>query len=335
MSKASSLTVVVPRLLERMHSEAATSRDDSCVALLAGRGDIAHRWQALDVEHARLQPWQRGLLAALRLDEQTHPSAPLTAAGLNPTNECVDWLHAEPIHLAAGLNEVALVPLRPELELDDQERAALTPVLGEHVAAEGLTLLPCPRGWLIGAPSAFDVRTVTPAFAARHEWNAVLPQGPGAPRIRRVMTEVQMLLHEHPVNAARATRGLPIVNSLWLWGSGPSSVQDAVRPPICAGSNAYLRGLCARAGWPAPLEPRSLDSVLEHARGDAALVCVLDALEPAQFEREWLVPLVGALKADRFARLELVLDEWLLTIDRWRLRRFWRRPLPLAAWAAA
>lgn len=335
MSKASSLTVVVPRLLERLHSESAPLADDSCVALLAGRGDIARRWQAADVEDARLKPWQRGLLAMLQLDAKCHPSAPLTALGLRAASECVDWLHAEPIHLAAGLNEVALVPLRPELELSDRERDAMTAVLREHAAAEGWTLQPSARAWLIGSPRAFDVRTVTPEFAARHEWNAVLPQGPEASRIRRMMTELQMLLHEHPANATRAARGTPAVNSLWLWGNGAARPQREVRPPVCVGMNDYLRGICALNGWPTPHEPTSVDAVLASAQAGEAIVCVLEDAEPARFEREWLVPFVAALKRERIERLELVLDEWLLTIDRWRLRRFWRRPLPLAAWAAA
>lgn len=335
MSKAPSLTVVVPRLLERLQSESAPLAEDSCVALLAGRGDIARRWNATEAEQARLAPWQRGLLASLGLDERRYPSAPLTRFGRQSNSDHVDWLHAEPIHLAAGLNEVALVPLRPDAELDDAERDAMTAALRDHVAAEGWTLQPCAHAWLIGSPREFDVRTVTPAFAARHEWNAVLPQGREAARIRRVMTELQMLLHEHPVNEARAARGVPTVNSLWLWGNGTTAPQPDVHPPKCVGTNDYLRGICVRNGWPTPEAPTSVDAILAAARASESVVCVLDDIEPLPFERNWLAPCVAALKRDRLDRLELVLDDWLLTIDRWRLRRFWRRPLPLAAWVAA
>ena len=38
--------------------------------------------------------------------------------------------------------------------------------------------------------------------------------------VRMLLNEVQVLLHQHPLNAARQTRGLPPVNSVWFWGAG-------------------------------------------------------------------------------------------------------------------
>ena len=35
-------------------------------------------------------------------------------------------------------------------------------------------------------------------------------------RVRRLQSEVQMLLHTHPLNAAREDRGDLTVNSFWL-----------------------------------------------------------------------------------------------------------------------
>jgi hypothetical protein len=40
------------------------------------------------------------------------------------------------------------------------------------------------------------------------------------------MTEMQMMLHEHPVNQSREARGEPAVNGTWFWGGGvmPKSI---------------------------------------------------------------------------------------------------------------
>jgi hypothetical protein len=338
MSQFSSLTVIVPRLLERLRSAStpAPSVNDSLLAQLAGRGDIARRWRATQTQQARLLPWQRGLLATLRLDEARYASGPVCAVGQDSEHDGVDWLHAEPIHLAAGLNEVTLVPLEPDFRLTAHERDALTSVLAVHVAADGWVLRPAAtNAWLLGATHALEVTTVAPEFAQRNDWAITLPQGPGAPRVRRLMTEIQMLLHEHPVNEARARRGLPIVNSLWLWGSG--SVARTAMPAVqaCAGQNDYLRGLCRLNGWPAPLEAESAVSVLELANASTATLCVLAELRVADFERDWLAPFVAALRSGQLEQLELVVDEWLITIDRWRLRRFWRKNLSFQTWAAA
>jgi hypothetical protein len=101
------------------------------------------------------------------------------------------------------------------------------------------------------------------------------------------------------------------------------------------GDNDYLRGICALNRWQAPTAATSAPLALDRVRATGTLVCVLDDLDVERLERDWLAACVAALKRGQLDRLELVLDEWLLTIDRWRLRRFWRGPLPLQAWAAA
>lgn len=335
MSKTFSLILVVPRLLERLQTESdvQAAADESLLALVAGRGDVAHRWVASDAAHARLKPWQYGLLAALDLEPSSYPSAPIVALGED--FEGPHWIHAEPIHLAAGLNEVALVPLQPSSELTQAERDAMSEVIRTHIAADGFELRPSSRGWLIGSNDEFGVSTVPPAYAARHDWKAVLPSGAGAGQIRRLMTELQMLLHDQPVNAARATRGLPVVNAVWLWGSGVATRTPRTQTSVCVGSDAFLRGVCKANGWKLPADALSAAAVLESGGTAQSVTCVLDEVSPAAFERHWLEPFVAALKQGRIERLELVLDEWLVAIDRWRLRRFWRRPLPLHAWAAA
>lgn len=338
MSSSSSLTVIVPRLLERPLPIAAqeNSADDSLIARVAGRGAIARRWHARNAGEARLLPWQRGLLAALRLDEAGVASAPVCALGQGSEQTGGDWLHAEPIHLVAGLNEVTLVPLQPDSRLTADERDALTPTLQAHVAAEDWSLRPLGNdAWLVGTAGNFAVSTVTAEFARRADWTVALPHGPGAGRVRRVMTEMQMLLHEHPVNEARAARGLPVVNSLWLWGGGQAVSAGMDIPSACAGDSDYLRGLCRLNAWQAPLRAISAAEVLALASAGPATVCVLDEIGLVEFERHWLMQFVEALRDNRFQRLELIVDEWLITIDRWRLRRFWRRNLPLQSWAAA
>ena len=55
------------------------------------------------------------------------------------------------------------------------------------------------------------------------------------------MNEAQMILHTHPVNAEREARGMPAVNSVWLWGGGtlpaitpPSYTTAGAAGPCCA-----------------------------------------------------------------------------------------------------
>lgn len=47
-----------------------------------------------------------------------------------------------------------------------------------------------------------------------------LPVGDGADQLVWLMNAAQMVLHKHPVNAAREKRGELPANSVWLWGHG-------------------------------------------------------------------------------------------------------------------
>lgn len=289
----------------------------------------------MSAEQARLKPWQRGLLDALGLDEQGYASAALCALGAG-IDERTDWLHAEPIHLAAGMNEVTLVPLTADAAPTTAERNALTAVMQAHMTSAGLELrASAANEWLIGSKQPFKVQTVCAEYAMRNEWNAVLPQGEGAGQVRRLMTEIQMLLHEHSINEARSARGLPTVNALWLWGDGQiETMRRGATSRACFGDSDFLRGICKANGWEEPSQEQSVEAVVARAGKDSA-VCVLSNISASEFERRWLSPVVAALKRGDLSRLELVLDEWHLTIDRWQLGKFWRRALPAENWARA
>jgi hypothetical protein len=47
-----------------------------------------------------------------------------------------------------------------------------------------------------------------------------MPRQPQAQALRRLQNEMQMLLYTHPINDARAAKGLPTINSFWISGTG-------------------------------------------------------------------------------------------------------------------
>jgi hypothetical protein len=48
--------------------------------------------------------------------------------------------------------------------------------------------------------------------------------------VRRLQSEVQMLLYVHPLNDTREARGAMSVNSFWLAGTGPTQPADKALP---------------------------------------------------------------------------------------------------------
>jgi len=310
------------------------------LARLAGRGSLAMRWDRRDPQ-ADLRPWQRGLLSALDLPPERFPSAPVSAAGQMGTaageaggERGGTWLHAEPVHFAAGLNRLTFLGLEGAARVTAAERDALRPLLADHLQASGLALT-ASGDWLIHSPQPLSVQTSCPDAAAANELEGVMPRGADAGRLRRLMTELQMLLHEHPVNQARARRGLPAINSIWPWGVGASPQSSAAALPVAMGQSAFLRGLYRLQDQVIQPSPNDGSTLVAALAGSSRVIAVADSDAPAEvdvLERCWLVPLTRALAAGELERLDLVFDGWHCDIPRGALRRFWRKALPLAQW---
>jgi hypothetical protein len=70
-----------------------------------------------------------------------------------------------------------------------------------------------------------------------------MPEGRDGQLIRRLMNELQMVLHEHPVNERRAAQGQRTINAVWLWGFGAPNEAEPVELPPLAGDDEWLTDL--------------------------------------------------------------------------------------------
>jgi hypothetical protein len=155
-----------------------------------------------------------------------------------------------------------------------------------------------------------------------------------------------MLLHAHPVNAAREARGEPAVNSVWLWGVGSTPQVGSARwNSVCADDPVAL-GLARLAGARARRLPEGASAWMESARQQGRHLVLLDALRAplalgqsaeygecvAALEKSWFAPLLAALRAGRVGMVTVRVPDSLgasFETVRGDLRRFWRRPRSL------
>src|SRR5690606_32096238 len=148
------------------------------------------------------------------------------------------------------------------------------------------------------------------------------PGGQGR-RWRSLLTEAQVILHNHPWHARRIAAGTRPGDSVWFWGGG--ELPDQVRSPharVCIG-DGLAAALAAAAGVGAPL-PARFDAAADG--GDVAYD--LTALRDMRtLERDWLEPALDALGAGRIASLVLdTADGTAFTLARGHRWRIWRRP---------
>lgn len=162
------------------------------------------------------------------------------------------WLSADPAWVQPDLTGARLMACG-QLPLSMEEAEELAEPLQAMFTEDGMRLvISSPHHWHLRLPP----QSVLPDFSAPEtalgeDLYEHLPQGPQARRWRVLFNEVQVLLHQHPLNARRRERGLPPINSLWFWGAGvlPSRVDTALRGVI--GDDLLLLALAKRAGIPA------------------------------------------------------------------------------------
>ena len=245
-------------------------------------------------------------------------------------------MHVEPVHFAAGLDRLTFLPLAGEARILDTERISLDAVLDEHLRSLGMERHTLPDGgWCVRRAQACAVDTSNPEAAAANELHLAMPRGADAGELRRLMTELQMLLHEHPVNQSRARQGLPAINAAWMWGNGVVTEPSLtpVLPKVFADA-PYARGVCALHSVPAAPAPANADAFIADIAGSSRVVAVVTAAGLDALETQWIEPLTSALSARKLSRLDLILDGWRLQVDRAALRRFWRKSLPPSEWVA-
>lgn len=300
------------------------------LARFAGRGTVSKR-----LIDARQEAFHAGILDALQLHGvgEKYPSAAVIRTGVTGQRADGFWLRAQPIHFAAGLDRLTTVPLRGQARMSVAERESLTPTLVDHLQSTGFELHEGVDGeWLLRSEASLQVQTVTPEFAAANPAEDILPRGREAGGLRRLMTELQMLLHEHPVNTQRQLRGLPALNAIWVHGEGMLSEVKAMTLPAAYGDDVYLRGIYRLHDQPTQSRPSDAAALLRQISGPT--VAVIDVTDADTLETKWLVPLSRALKSGAIAKLTVMFDSWQVAAGRADMFKLWRRDLQPANWGA-
>lgn len=198
-------------------------------AYLQKTAPTLHGW--LSRSHARIlaaDPGASGCTAYeqwLLVDRGFRPAKDQNlAAGLGPLQvrdpvqaDHPAWL-VELVHVAPSRDGAALLPAR-ELGITAEQSVALFDSVQSMFAESGFNLHPCDaQRWRIELPAGFSPPCASPEVVSTSSVNDWWPQDMAARPWRRLVNEVQMLWFEHPINATRGQRGLPPVNSLWLYG---------------------------------------------------------------------------------------------------------------------
>jgi hypothetical protein len=326
--------------------------DAPALAHLLARADRM-RPQSASPEHetpdthdgfARALPHERWLAQ----QHEVQDALPLAVASMRALGLAQDgiptdsyWLMLNPVHIHIARDHLVLTDQR-QLDVTEAESMALFAAAAPYFDEAGHTLLyGGAHLWFMRADAWRTLQTASPDAACGHNIDIWMPQGDGARDWRKLQNEVQMLWHAHPVNLHRADRGLPPVNSLWLWGGADSAhaaPHDTYRNVF--NCNTPLTALCGPAS--SQLRAANAAELLQNA--NAPCLLVLDDLIAAALAEDWsawlqqwqmldctwLMPLHQALGKAQLPQLRLIMSDGArcrtFHSTRWGAAKFWIKP---------
>ncbi len=271
-------------------------------------------------------------VAALRRLGETNPA---DEAAFEPTQH---YLCADPVHLHFAREHLLLTDAA-DLNISRDEANELVDALNTllaEVAPElaGIQAM-APDRWYLPLPGDAETHFFPLADVLGRPVSHFAPEGVKARQWARLCNEIQVMLHNHPLNQKRDTDGLPTINSVWFWGAG--RLPDVcTRPATALHANTTLaRGLGRQCGMTlhaAHMPPEQDALVLADDLLAPALRLDLDRWRSClqHLEQTRFVPLLKQLRAGRLKKLSCIAPGDHLSLV-FEVRpadpyKFWRRP---------
>jgi hypothetical protein len=296
-----------------------------------------HRFPASTLETAVLS------LCDVPFNQDSPPIGPFSACGdmgAFPGGYC---LCAAPVHLRADTRGLILFD-GSTFSLSEPESAALSAAVQDLLAEDGWHLhAPHPKRWYLCSERTQDLNTIPLALVRGRPVADYLPAGQDGSAWLNRLNELQMVLHTHPVNERRAAQGLPVINSLWLWGGGVLPAPADLPFDRMYTDDVFVRGLGRWGRVPCEALPADIQTVIDRARHGERILLVYDGCREAAsyetflhwnetvalYERACFSPLLKALARRKLPGLELVpVNNFRYVIEPRQLWRFWRRLHP-------
>ncbi|HEX6793611.1 MAG TPA: hypothetical protein VF304_07130 [Casimicrobiaceae bacterium] len=314
---ADTLVLVVPGMLALASHDLAAMRSLSTLAHFAGAPQLEARGIAA------------AIFASLGVDSQT-PVAPLALLGAGGDPRDAYVLRADPVHLAADRDRIALVQTIDDLSTD--EANVLVQMLDRHFAADDLRFEAVrPDAWFARRSQPANIVTTPPDAARGRNLFASMPSGADGGLWKRWQNEIEMLMHDHPVNVAREARGAPAVSGIWFSGGGRMTDVRSLPPAIVgaapmSGLGDLARGIATHAGTTRGMNDDFEQLMAREADASRGALRLAVLEHAGDLDAKWLAPALERLAAQRLGALHLIADGN-GTAATWTARapRFWRR----------
>lgn len=249
--------------------------------------------------------------------EVDFPIAAATIAGLEGDACEGNWALLEPVHFRADRDRLLLFPLDTidDNGLVDLDLNIMVDDFNQHFANDGCSFLYRDGYWFVRFDHAVSVKTVSLAPACALGLDSAMPTGDDAAFLRRMLNELQMLLHQQVAIA----ESRPLLNGFWI--SGVGSLEALNRSSVTCnlvGESALFRGI---------RQYKSLDAE-DVTNLSAPAIVEMDAMISGDLTKadQFIAKLLNAVSSGRAGGIA-VADEsgHCVRMTHYHSYRFWRR----------
>jgi len=231
------------------------------------------------------------------------------------------WLRADPVTLRPDRTQVYMVACGFG-DADPAERLAIDRLVRDALQQAGLAPDAERNGrWCLPLDRPLDFEFTPLQTALGLDQAEALPESPSARRWKRLITEIQVELHQWQRERGACANAAGI-NSVWFWGGGPMPALGPAPFDAVVAENPLTLGLAHATSTPiqgleecTAIEGRVLVDWSPGTAGAAAAAEALDAL------------VAGLLVSGDVTLVSGEGAAW--ACDRAALRRFWKRIAPL------
>ncbi|MCK4674577.1 MAG: hypothetical protein KAT61_01585 [Gammaproteobacteria bacterium] len=257
MQDSSTLHIVVPGICGPL-AETQSLRDSHKV----------HQWlKYLSRSHCKPSQGNANdvIASILQLKFETDfPSAVLSLLANGLYDAELFYMHADPVHLRADMDH-AILTSSVDLDVSDSDLDEIFETLNQHFNADGLNFFSVDKKrWFISSSSEIMMSTTPLVDAIGRNINFLLPAGEHATHWKQMLTEAQMLMHSHELNALRENAGQPSINSLWFHGSGKLPDFETDKDITLCSNHDVFDGLARHTGCRYMKAPDSVNGYTEY-----------------------------------------------------------------------